>query len=177
MDCRKATRLLALIALLISSAIALAQKVETTVDHAYDLSKATTYALAPLSKNSPLNKTPEVEYQVRTELTKELEKLGLKEDKEHPDLLVTYSADEKEFRNSYSTAQTGVTAGNQSWSEDYINRTLSLTFFDTKTNKSVWQSITTERTNPGPMEDFIPKLMKKTIEVFAKDSHRKLGKG
>ena len=175
MNFSKASRLVVLIAAL--TTLAQAQKVETTVDHSYDLSKAKSYALAPLSKTNPLNKLPEVEYQVRTELTNELQKAGLKEDKEHPDLLVSYSTDEKEFKNSYSTAQTGVTAGNQSWTEDYIIRTLSLTFFDTKTNKSAWQSTTTERTSPGPMEDYVPKLMKKTIEAFAKDAHRKMGKG
>jgi len=174
MKLRSAICLLALVATLALSTQA--QKVEDAVDHDFDFSKAKTYALAPLSKTDPLNKYPEIEFTVRTELTDQLPKVGLKEDKQHPDLLVSYTADQKDYHNSYSTAQTGVTSGNQSWTEDYMVRTVTLTFFDTTTNKSVWQATSTERTNGGTMEKYVPKLVKKLMDAYRQDAQKKKGK-
>lgn len=175
MDLRKTRRLMLMIAFLVPAVgvASHAQKVEDTVDHDFDFSKAKTYALAPLSKTNPLNKYPEIEYTVRNELTDQLPKVGLKEDKQHPDLLVSYTADQKDYHNSYSTAQTGVTSGNQSWTEDYMIRTVTVTFFDTATNKSVWQATSTERTNGGTMEKYVPKLVKKLIDAYRQDAQKK----
>lgn len=173
MDFHKTSRSLLLIVAMSLSAMLQAQKIEATVDHDYDFGKAKTYALAPLSKTDTLNKYPEIEYTVRTELSAQLPKVGLKESKEHPDLLVSYTASQTESRNTYGTSQTGVTSGNQSWTDDYMIRTVSVTFFDPKTNQSVWQATATERTSGGTMEKYVPKLVKKLMDAYREDAQQK----
>jgi Domain of unknown function (DUF4136) len=162
-----------LLVLIAMASFAAAQKVETEIDSRYDFAHLKTFALTPLSPKDALNKNPQVVQELKKDLITELQKAGYRENEAHPDFLVSYTADQQIYTGTYTTSQTGVTAENQVWTNEYATRTFTLDFVDPKTNKPFWHATATEKYGLGSMEKFVPKAVKKVVEDFHKDAAKR----
>jgi len=155
------------------TAPATAQKVQTEIDSHYDFVRLKTFALTPLNPKDVLNKRPEIVNELKKELVSELEKAGYREDEVHPDFLVSFTADQQKYRSSYTESATGVNAESQTYNSDYATRTLILDLVDPGTKKPFWHATASDQYSLGTMEKFIPKAVKKTVEEFRKEAHKR----
>jgi len=151
------------------STLASAQKVKSDYDHSYKLAGLRTFAFAPLSEKDPLSARPDVANKIKSDLKSQLEKIGLQEDDQQPNFLVSYSASKQTYTTSYSTGASAWTAGSQVWNTEYTEGTLVVDFLDPATRAPFWRGTATQTVYAGTLQKYVPKGVEKLVDAFQKD--------
>lgn len=174
------TAWIVLLALIAISTLASAQKIETSIDSDYNFAQLKTFAFSPLNPRDALNKTPERVQQIKQELTASLQKIGFHQDDAHPDFLVSYTANDQSYDDSYTVSANAAVSENQVVKQKVQVQTLVVDLLDAKTKQPFWQATSTRTVADGSFDTFLPKAVKKTIETFQKEAQKqrkKLAKG
>jgi hypothetical protein len=156
---------------LICSAGALAQSVQTDYDRNFNLSSLRTYAFTHQQRpaNDPLAASPINDRRIHDALDSQLRANGLAEAAQ-PDFLITYHVttrkglDIQDNRVGLFQRLGGSVNVNQ-----ITEGTIIVTFVDTATNREVWRGYVSGAINPKDLDKDVNKGIAKLVQRFKKD--------
>jgi hypothetical protein len=156
---------------LICTASALAQSVQTDYDRNFNLSSLRTYAFTQEQRqaNDPLAASPINDRRIHDALDSQLHANGLAEAGQ-PDFLVTYHVT---TRKSLDIQDNRVGLFQRLGGSINVNQitegTIIVTFVDTASNREVWRGYVSGAINPKDLDKDVNKGIAKLIQRFKKD--------
>lgn len=156
--------------LLLSSAAAMAQSVQTDYDHTYPLAKLRTFSFAqqPRTAPDPLAASPINDRRIHDALNAQLQANGLSESGQ-PDFLIGY----------FVTTRAGLDIQDNRYGwfqrrgtidvEQITEGTLIVMFVDAKTQQEVWRGYATGTINPKNLNNDVNKAVTKLVQKFRKN--------
>ncbi len=173
-------RVLALItgSVLLLSAIAVAQQVDTEYDREFSLVQLRTFGFATQQRGAgdAIAADPLVEKRITQAINKELVSLGLKK-ADIPQFWIAYYGSTKDRVEIRSTGW-----GHPYWGTSYIDTqyytegTLVVDFIDSQTNLPVWRGTVTDTLEPNRKHDKLEKAIAKLIRKFQADVQKQQAK-